>query len=281
MSWDCDAGSTLCSNNKCCQSGVCCGDTCCAGGSSCCGNICCDASTFCCESNFCCLGCRDACAILVGLGPENSTISAVCTNTAESLAGSTITIPVLIGSSSTRIGNTTGGFVTSSSSSSTLSSSRPPLVTDPSHGKAGSKNSGSKNSGSGTISSSAIAGIVVAGIAALSLLVAAIWLCRRHKKSNYSRGLERHHQPTDGGHESPLEKADIQKHSSETQASEEVYELEVPPHEIGDGPLSPIRELPLVEKPAELDGSETMTSRIQVTREEDPGSGHGSAGGWF
>lgn len=153
-------------------------------------------------------------------------------------------------------------------------------MTDPSHGKAGSKNNGSKNSGSGTISNSVIAGIVVAGIAALSLLVAAIWLCRRHNKSTHSRGLERHHHPTDGGHESALEKADLQKYSSETRASE-VYELEVPPHEIGDGPLSPIRELPVVEKPAELDGSETMTRGIHVAREEDPGSGHGSAGGWF
>lgn len=265
MSSGCDAGSTVC------------GDSCCAGGSSCCGNICCDASTFCCESNFCCLGGRDACAILV-VESEESTISAVCTNTADNLANSTITVPVLI-ASSTHIGNNTGGFVSSSGPSSTLSSSRLPLVTDPSAGNGGNENIGNRDSGIGTISSSATAGIVVGGIAALSLLAAAIWFCRRHRKSSHSREAGRH-QSRGGGRELALENADLSKHSSETQGSE-AHELEVPPHEIGDGPLSPIRELPVVTKPAELDGSGTMIRGMKVARDADSVSSHGSDGGLF
>lgn len=235
-----------CGISGCCAIGHCCGGSCCAdSGMHCCGSVCC-------ESESCCSADRDACGIVVGGASDNSTLSAMCTSTAKALANQTITIPIVIG------GTSSTAWITGSSSIPFS----PASVTDSLPG-----NSSGAKSNSGALSDSAIAGVVVGGVVVVLRQVAVIWLYRCRKKSDQSTKPEKC-QPLGGRHELVSDKVDLSKNRTEIEGSQ-IHEKEVPPHEISDGPLSPIRELPVVTKPGELDGSGTSVTATQGVRDED------------
>lgn len=108
-------------------------------------------------------------------------------------------------------------------------------------------------------------------------MMAAIWFYRRRKKSDQSTKPEKY-QPLGGRHELVSDKVDLSKNRTELDGNE-VHEMEAPPHEISDGPLSPIRELPVMTKPGELDGSGISVTATQGVRDDDLDSVHRLSGG--